>query len=105
MMAPTTKQKKKYPSYGVLGEPCKAQHRGDVCGGEIRTNYDRKWEQLAGAPKGTPDPERPYRLWVCQRCKAETHEPRTRTLYDPNNPRPDVSEYTQRICKDPYRAS
>lgn len=100
MMSPTKKSKKKYPSYGVLPDPCTREFSGSHCGGEYRTNYEPRWEQLAGSPPGTPDPERPYRLWKCHRCKHEIHEPRGRVLYDPNNRRPDLSEYTQRISQD-----
>lgn len=105
MMDPSKVSKVKRPSYGIWKYPCSQFVRGDLCGGELRTRYDKRWEQLDGAPPGTPDPYRPYRPWVCNRCKYELRQALgPGALYSPSSPRPDISEYSQRVSRDPYRA-
>lgn len=102
-MASTKVSKKKYPSYGVWKYPCNNVIRGRECGGERRTTYVRKWEQLDGAPPGTPDPRRPYRSYICVRCKDEIRLPLgPGAAYSPTEGRPDVSEYSQKATKDPF---
>lgn len=95
---------KKQRKHGVYPNPCDQQRAGRFCGGEIITWYHNGVERDAATKQIIPNSE--YRIWTCRACGKELREPiGARRLYDPDNRRPDVSEFTQRICKDPYRAS
>lgn len=91
--------KKGYP---VWPDPCTADRNGQECNGKIISKGHYGFEKQLN---GLIDPRRKYRIWTCQSCGKEYREPKYKALYDPEQPQPMVSEYTQRMSKDPARAS